>query len=161
MARRNNLLARNAVEKAIGDTWLANTTLTTAGFTLNPANSNRALEAAAGKDYAVLHVMPAGADVRALGQNGDFIRGQGIGRIQCFIRQGTGNQAADRGADALDQLSNTSVNSADGASSLKVHFRQVSPAIYSHAPSNIDPGWEMWIIEVPYFWDSDDIKALA
>ena len=155
MANRiNNSLAANAIMNAVFDEWTANAA---ADFLLTPENHTAAVPPLPGKDHAKAFNRPAGSDNFALGANGDYIRGTGFVMVQVFIRKGSGSIQAQVAADYLEGLSNTQINALEVSSSLKITFRQVSPAIYS---KTVD-AYEMFMVDIPYFWDSLDAKTFA
>ncbi len=155
MARSNHQIAWRTLNNAVFDAWAA---LTTEPCALVPEN-HEATPPSSGANWAGCSIRPALTTNRALGRN--EIRGTGVVMIQIFLRKGTGALQAHLIADALSVLTNTQVSAIDPASTLVVTMRATGP------PTFIGPdpagGWQLWMFEIPYHWDSvdDDTFVLA
>ena len=154
MNRINSQLAAKAILNAIHSAW---TTNAASDFKLTPENHTEALPPLPGKNHARAFLRPAGASNFALGANGDYIRGVGLVMVQVFIRRGGGSIAAQVASDYLESVSNTQIASLEATSSLKILFGQTGPAMFSGS----DEAFDMYMIHVPYQWDSLDSKSFA
>ena len=148
MARRNHEIAYTVLNNAVFDTWAA---LTDEPCALVKENQE-ATPPNVGLNWARVHIRPAETVNRALGR--DCLRGTGVVMIQIFIRKGTGALQAQVIADALSVLTNTQLPSIPAVSSMVVTLRATGPATFI----GTDPsgGWQNWMCEIPYHWDSQD-----